>query len=225
MGMKDYSRQKFGKITILDFSHKHQGRYYWNCKCECGNLKEICITDLKTGNTKSCGCLKSDNHIAKIDNLSGTRIHKIYHNMKNRCLNVNNPRYKDYGARGIEICPEWLERYNGFLNFYKWAVSAGYNDTLTLDRIDNDKGYNPENCRFVSPKVQNRNTRRTKNIKIGDREMCVQDWCSFYNIKAPAIFTYAKRNGVSIQEALIRRIILKNEKFKKVYVKKDKGGN
>lgn len=206
--MKDYSGEKFGRLTVLHFSQKKKGRYFWLCRCDCGNIKEACIEDLKSGNTKSCGCLRKENPLRmKINNLSKTRIHKIYHNMKSRCLNEKNSRYEDYGGRGIRICVEWLGKYNGFINFYNWAMQNGYTDELTLDRIDNNGNYCPENCRWVNRKTQSRNTRRNINITINDITMCIQDWCSFYRIKAPAVFIYAKRNNVSIEESLMRRIL------------------
>lgn len=206
--MIDYKGKKFGKLTVLQFLKNKNGRRLWLCKCDCGNIKEVCIEDLKSGNTKSCGCLRRENpHRIKINNLYKSRIYKIYNNMKNRCLNENNPRYKDYGERGISICNEWLGKHNGFIKFYEWAMQNGYSEELTLDRIDNNKDYSPLNCRWVDRKTQNRNTRRNINITINNITMCLQDWCSSYQIKAPAIFNYAKRNNISVEDSFLRRIL------------------
>ena len=207
MTMKDYSGEKFGRLTVLRFSRKHKGKYFWICKCSCGNEKEVCIMDLKTGNTKSCGCIRRENPTRiKIRNLSKTRLHKIYTNMKNRCLNKNEIRYKDYGGRGIKICEEWLIRYEGFLNFYDWAINNGYKETLTLDRIDNNGNYCPENCRWIEISEQNRNKRTNILITINNKTRCVSDWCHLYEIKIPAIYNYSKRNNVSLKDSLLRKI-------------------
>lgn len=205
--MRDYSGKRFGRLVVLGFSKKENGRYFWKCRCDCGETKDVCIRELITGKTKSCGCLRRENpNRIKINNLSGSRIHKIYHNMKTRCLNKNNERYKDYGKRGIKICKEWLGKYTGFLNFYKWAVASGYKDTLTLDRIDNNLGYSPKNCRWATYKEQGRNTRRNINVTINEETHCLKDWCCIYGIKESGVLKYAKRNNVSAKDSLLRRL-------------------
>lgn len=212
MVMKDYSGERFGRLTVLSFSKKEKGRYFWVCKCDCGNIKEVCIRELKNGNTKSCGCLRKESPSRiKTNNMSNTRIHQIYHNMKSRCLNPKNTRYRDYGERGIKICDEWLGKYIGFNNFCKWAFDNGYSENLTLDRIDNNGNYCPDNCRWADTKTQRRNSRKIINITIGKDTKCLKDWCEFYNIKEPALFNYAKRNSVSIKESLKRRISMLNK--------------
>lgn len=207
MKMKDHTGERFGKLTVLRFSRKQKGRYYWICKCDCGNEKEVCIIDLKAGNTRSCGCIRRENPTRiKIRNLSKTRLHKIYTNMKNRCLNKNEERYKDYGGRGIKICDEWLVKYDGFLSFYEWALNNGYTENLTLDRIDNNGNYCPENCRWIDTKEQSRNKRTNILITINNETKCIKDWCVLYGIKVPAVYNYAKRNNVSLESSLLRRI-------------------
>ena len=211
MVMKDYSGERFGRLTVLGFSRKEKGRYFWTCKCDCGNIKEVSIRELLTGKTKSCGCFRRENpYRMKTNNLSGSRIHTIYHNMKSRCLNPKNDRYKDYGGRGIKICDEWLGKYVGFNNFCKWAFENGYSESLTLDRIDNDGNYCPENCRWADAITQRRNSRRMKYITIGNKTKCLKDWCEYYSIKAPALFNYARKHSVSIEESLKRRITMLN---------------
>ncbi len=207
MRMEDYSGYRFGKLTVLCYSHTKNGQSFWVCNCDCGNVTTVGQGNLKSGKTKSCGCIRKENPIRiKIGNLHGTRIHKIYHNMRNRCLNPQNPRYKDYGGRGIKICDEWLGKFVGFNCFYKWAMENGYRDDLTIDRIDNDGDYCPTNCRWVDYKTQRRNTRRVKNITINGKTMCVKDWCALYGIEEAGIYNYGKRNNLSIKDSLLRRI-------------------
>lgn len=99
--------------------------------------------------------------------LSKTRLYKIYTGMIQRCYNKKNPKYSFYGERGIDICNEWLNKENGFINFYTWSINNGYNDTLCIDRINNEKGYYPNNCRWVSMKEQCNNRReRYYDLKL-----------------------------------------------------------
>ena len=118
--------------------------------------------------------------------------------MKSRCYNCNVSSYKNYGARGIRICDEWL---NDFINFYEWSVNNGYNDKLTLDRIDVNGNYEPSNCRWSTNKAQCNNTRSNVLITIGDTTKTLANWCDFYNINYKTVRDRIKRNW-SIERAL-----------------------
>lgn len=166
---KDLTGLEFGRLKVLSFSREVKSgkryRKYWICKCDCGNEKEIRTDSLTSGFVKSCGCLKEEqNKINLIKNhshkQSGKRLYHIWQGIKNRCLDVNNHRYSRYGGRGISICEEWLVPDN----FFNWAFENGYEEHLTIDRIDNDRNYEPSNCRWTTAKEQNRN--RSTNIKI-----------------------------------------------------------
>lgn len=123
-------------------------------KCFCGKEFRANKCNVNNGNTKSCGCTKVDR--LKTHGLSRSRLYKILDGMKTRCYDKNSEHYVDYGARGIVICDEWL---NDFMSFHEWANNNGYSEILTIDRKDNDKGYNPENCRWTNKIIQARNTR------------------------------------------------------------------
>lgn len=161
---EDLIGKKFGKLTILSIYLKEVGKTkpeknrYAHCKCDCGNETDISISDVCRGKRRSCGCDPSQN----IKN----RIRNIYCAMKQRCYYKNGARYKDYGGRGIVICDEWL---HSFKNFEKWALENGYRDDLTIERIDNNGNYCPENCKFASYQIQSSNQRIRKDNSSGYR--------------------------------------------------------
>ena len=153
---------KYGRLTVIE-TFIEKGRRKAICKCDCGNTKTVQMTHLKSGATKSCGCYHKD-RIKETKCTHGktrTSLHNRWKAIKQRCCNPNNKRYKDYGARGKTLCNDWLE----FKVFEKCALDNGYAENLTLDRIDNNKGYSPDNCRWVTTVVNNRNRRTTANIE------------------------------------------------------------
>lgn len=153
--IKDISGKKFGKITVVSFHSIRNGRSMWNCQCECGTE---CICDshsLLENSISSCGCGKRTHNLQH--GMSTTRIYRIWSAIKTRCGNLNADNYKYYGERGISVCEEWKEDFNSFA---KWALTSGYNDSLTIDRKDVNGNYEPSNCRWVTMAEQNKNKRR-----------------------------------------------------------------
>ena len=122
--------------------------------------------------------------------------------MKSRCNNRNVPNYSIYGARGIKVCEEW----NKFINFKSWAMNNGYDDTLTLERVDLDKGYNPSNCKWATYYEQSRNKRNTVIIEINGEQMCLKDWCKKLNISYKNIHSKLNKLNVTAEEYLNREI-------------------
>lgn len=151
----DVSGMQFGRLTAIRFHGVTRSKRMWECKCACGAEVIVSIGSLRSGNTKSCGCLHVET--ARNKNLSHgrcrTKIYSIWTHMLQRCRNPNRPRYHDYGGRGITVCKRWLT----FENFFEdmGEVPAGH----TLDRIDNDGNYEPKNCKWSTPTEQTKNSR------------------------------------------------------------------
>ena len=157
--VKDLTGQRFGMVVVIEEAGRTKsGSVIWNCRCDCGNtIMETC-SNLKSGRVTSCGCKKIE-RIGKLNRTHGmrnTRLYRIWLNMKNRCNNRNAERYADYGGRGIKVCQDWDQ---SFIAFYQWAIQSGYQDKLTIDRVDNNGNYEPNNCRWITLSEQNKNKR------------------------------------------------------------------
>lgn len=173
----DITGRKFGMLTVIgrDFSFKSPKRTKWICRCDCGNEKSILRDSLMSGRCNSCGCqmYKSHKGINKTHGMSRTRIYHEWTSMRKRC-NPNSKDAKNYYDRSISVCDEWQK---SFLPFYEWAMANGYDDTLTIDRIDNNKGYYPENCRWVTIAQQQSNKVNTVHIEYEGETYCLRQLC------------------------------------------------
>ncbi len=199
--IKDISGQKFGRLTALYRLHNTKCRTRWLCVCDCGNLTEVKTVKLTTGHTRSCGCLQKEvtsTHFKK-HGQSKTRLYKIWQGMKKRCYNSNDKAYNYYGGRGIKVCDEWL---NDFQTFYDWSMNNGYNEHLTIDRIDVNGNYEPNNCRWVDYKIQNRNSRHNTLFTIDGETRCLSEWCEILNLNYKNVLARVTRYNWSIGEAL-----------------------
>ena len=178
----DLTGKKFGRITVIQYAGKSKCNHIqWKCKCDCG--KEIIVTTghLRSGHTQSCGCkakeLARDAHTTH--GMSETRLYHIWSNMIDRCENQNVSHYFRYGGRGITICKEWRNSFEAFGN---WALSNGYRDDLSIDRIDVNGNYCPENCRWATPKEQSNNKRNNHLIEYNGETKTMKQWCDQFGV-------------------------------------------
>ena len=187
-GFIDLTGQRFGRWLVLGRAENSKdGRPRWLCRCDCGREQVVHGNSLRYGKSRGCrSCQISDKNTTH--GQSGTRLYRVWQGMIQRCENPNRKFYECYGSRGIKVCAEWRNDPAAFIN---WATVNGYKEGLTIDRINNDGDYTPENCRFVSRMVQNRNYRRNRIVKIGN--------------ETKLIIEHAEQSGINIQ-ALRHRI-------------------
>lgn len=181
----DLTNQKIGRLTVigLDYTKKTR-KTFWICQCECGNIKSVRSDALINHKTLSCGCLHKEVAVINVcknhkHKQSGTRLYAIWQSMKKRCYNPHDLSYKNYGGRGITICDEWQ---NNFKAFYEWAQSSGYSEKFTIDRINVNGNYEPNNCRWITNKEQCENRRSNINITIGNNTKTLKTWCEIFDL-------------------------------------------
>lgn len=194
----DWIGKKFGKLTVTGFVFKNK-RWLWECKCDCGNTTIAYPQQLITGRQKACHCGKSVTfrEMHHKHGGAGTRMYEIWCSMKKRCNNPHSPGYVHYGGRGISVCSDW----NTFPPFRDWALTHGYSDDLTLERIDVNGNYCPENCKWIAFAKQALN--RTSNIVVdidGERHTLVE-WCQIRNLKYHTVYSRIYR-GISPRAAI-----------------------
>lgn len=188
MAYKDLSGQRFGRWTVVQSAGTRKmsngrNRHLWNCLCDCGTERVVEEPSLTSGRSKSCGCYHSDimHDVGKVNTthgMSNSRLYRIWRHIINRCNNPSDSSYSNYGQRGITVCDEWLS----FDSFMNWALNNGYEDGLSIDRIDTDESYTPDNCRWADDKTQANNRRSTKVYTIGQESHSIMEWSEIYNV-------------------------------------------
>jgi len=178
----DLTNQRFGRLTVISRAENAKRlQTQWNCMCDCGKETIIRAANLKNGTTKSCGCLQVDinKKLRTTHGKTNSDLYKVWQAMKGRTERQSDKAYKNYGGRGIFVCDEWK---NDFQSFYNWATQNGYKKGLTIDRINNNDGYSPDNCRWTTSKEQNNNRRDNKYLKYDNKTMTVAEWAGALGI-------------------------------------------
>lgn len=205
------SGDRFGRLVVIErapdyvtASGKNYPRYL--CQCDCGNTKVIDKRNLVKGFTSSCGCLhKERTSIANTTHHdTDSRLYNVWSAIKRRCYNKTVPEYKRYGARGITMCDEWRDDYGSFM---KWAFDHGYDPNAkrgecTIDRIDNDKGYSPENCRWVPISVQANNHSANRRINYEGKSYTISELAQKFNIEYSKFYQRVKKYDWDIEKAI-----------------------
>ena len=182
---------RFGRLTVIGLDH-YDSRHnsHWLCECDCGNQIVVVRGSLTTGNTTSCGCYRQE--ISTTHGLSGGQLYHVWDNMLQRCENENKPFYYRYGGRGIYVCDEWHD----FEIFRDWAMENGYEPGLSIDRINNNDGYTPENCRWADRITQANNTSGNRFITYNNDTHTIAEWARIFGIKYGLLRNRVDRNDM-----------------------------
>ena len=207
LDIKDITGQRFGRLIALKhigFASNHVA--LWKCKCDCGKMIVARECNLHSGITKSCGCLQIE-RTKKANSKHGktnTRLYNIWSKMKERCCNPTRKAYKNYGKKGVSVCDEWL---NDFQKFHDWAIVSGYKDNLTIDRINSDGNYEPNNCRWITLSENVRQKYKSDFITVGDKSLTIHDWAQRLNLSQYALRNRYKEFGKEWVEKAIKTIL------------------
>lgn len=196
-GLKDISGQVFGKLTVIERyeNNTKSGNAQWLCICTCGNNAIVNGSKLRNGRTKSCGCNRK-NSVAQ--GYSKTRLYRIWTNMKNRCYKSSHDSYKYYGSLGISVCKEWQE---SFINFRTWALKNGYDDSLSIDRINSKGNYEPLNCQWANQKQQMNNVKSNHHVIYKQVDYTLAELAEKFNLKYYTLINRLKL-GWNIEQAV-----------------------
>lgn len=205
---KDYTGQRIGRLLVLERAENGRdgsGRSFkrWKCLCDCGNITYVSQSNLGV-HTTSCGCYLKE--VAGKQTLKHgyrkTRLYRIYNGMKQRCNNPNIQEYKNYGGRGIKVCDAW-NRPDGLKEFAEWALSHGYQEDLTIERIDVNGDYSPENCKWIPQSEQGKNTTKNVFVTYNGEKMIIADFSRKTGIDH-RIVSRDLKNGLTIDEIVAR---------------------
>lgn len=200
--MIDMVGKQFGRLTVIAYAgtNKYHSRI-WECKCVCGNTKIIDGRSLRTGSTRSCGCLNDEvrHGVGVIPNrtthgMSNTRLYRTWKSMRNRCNNPNNKYYYCYGGKGIRVCDEW----NVFENFQNWALMNGYTESMTIERIDTSKNYEPQNCTWIKMDEQSKNKSSNRIVTINGETHIISEWCKIKGISYQYLWRHEKKGESTV---------------------------
>lgn len=210
MKLKNLIGKRYGRLLVIEKADSLNGHTRWLCKCDCGKECVVHKSSLLSGNTRSCGCYKTEN--AKML-YSGARqkdkhLYAVWNGIKQRCTNPNNNSYHNYGGRGIRMDDTWANNYE---SFYYWAIQSGYKRGLEIDRIDNNGNYCESNCRFVEKEMQANNKRNVKLYTIDGITKSLPQWCKHYGQEYYMVRQRVYKLRWPIKEALTTPKYQKNQ--------------
>lgn len=203
----DLTGHKYGRLTVLEFSHfkrspRGHKNAYWKCACDCGKMVVKPAQGLRNGSVKSCGCFRADENKRRFSKPYDRRLLSVHSGMMTRCYDQNFKYYDYYGGRGIAVCDEWYGK-EGLDAFRKWAMENGYKRGLQIDRIDNDKGYSPDNCRWVDRFEQGKNKRNNVWVTINGETKILAEWCRILDMDYSTVKKRRSENGWTVAESLL----------------------
>jgi len=209
--MDDLIGRQFGYLTVIECVGTHTSpcgsrRKLWKCKCKCGNETVVNASNLLNGTTKSCGCWRLSKVVERNTKHGGVhdRLYGIWRSMKRRCNSPKDSHYESYGGRGIKVCDEW----RNYKNFKEWAYLNGYDETAkfgscTIDRIDNDGDYSPENCRWVDRITQANNTSRNRYVEFEGQKLTIAEFERVMNIDKNHAWYYVNKFDKEIENGTV----------------------
>lgn len=184
---------RYGRLVVVRETESRNGRSYCLCRCDCGKELEVLCSSLRTGNTKSCGCLQREatSTSNRTHGMCKSRLYRVYSAMKRRCTVATDPAFARYGGRGITLCASWSR---SFSSFYSWAVRSGYKNGLSIERKDNDKGYCPSNCTWIPKPEQAKNRTMNVYVNVDGTRMCLSDAARKFGVTSPIVAQARVRN-------------------------------
>lgn len=196
--------KRFGKLVVIrEIGLNKWQSVEWLCKCDCGNYHITQAKYLMRGDTVSCGCkrekaLRDYSEKLKKHGMANNQLYRVWQGMRGRCNNKKSKSYKNYGGRGIKVCPEW----NEFLSFYNWAINNGYEKGLSIDRIDVNGNYEPKNCRWADSITQGNNTRRNHYLTYNGETKTMSEWARIKNLDYSTLRSRINEYNWSVEKAL-----------------------
>lgn len=207
----DITDQEFGRLTALKQIENKNGRVFWECQCKCGNIVPVHSGDLRSGHTKSCGCLSREITVKRLltHGMRHTPEYNVWTLMLRRCRNPNDEAFKNYGGRGIKVCDEWEHNFMAFYDYVGKRPSSKH----TIDRINNDGNYEPGNVRWATRYEQNNNSRKNRKITIHEWTMNLGQWANFVGKNRQTIFSRLQK-GWYPAKAIFYPIIADGRKYR-----------
>jgi len=197
----DLTNQPFNKLTVISRSENSSGgKARWKCKCVCGNTSIVTTWQLRSGNTKSCGCIKNKGHF--IHGLAHSAEYVIWSQIIQRCTNPKNQAFKNYGGRGITVCKEWKNNFATFFSNMGHRPSSKH----TIERINNNYGYSQNNCKWATRQEQGNNSRHNNNLTLYEWTLSLSNWARFVGLKRATLSNRIHKSGWPPAKAIFTRV-------------------